>query len=131
MDTNDVETVAFNALGGADTITVGDLTGTDVANVRLDLAGDTGSGDGQNDSVIVNGTKASTPIDVSGDATGVTVSGVRAQVMLATSRRKRRRLPLAARSMRSEAPAPLKRMVSVRAWPSSVSLPSPGSHTNV
>ena len=52
-------------------------------------------------------------------------------VMLATSRRKRRRLPLAARSIFSAPAAPLKRMVSVPAWPSSVSLPSPGSHTNV
>ena len=30
MDLNDVETVDFNALGGADTITVNDLSGTDV-----------------------------------------------------------------------------------------------------
>ena len=30
MDTNDVETVDFNALGGSDTVTVNDLTGTDV-----------------------------------------------------------------------------------------------------
>ena len=30
MDTNEVETVDFNALGGADTVTVNDLTGTDV-----------------------------------------------------------------------------------------------------
>ena len=37
MDTNDIETVDFNALGGADTITVNDLTGTDVTNVNLDL----------------------------------------------------------------------------------------------
>ena len=46
MDTNDVETVAFNALGGADTITVNDLAGTDVTKVRLDLAGAPGGGDG-------------------------------------------------------------------------------------
>ena len=43
MDTNDVETVAFNALGGADTINVNDLTGTDVTNVRIDLAGTPGA----------------------------------------------------------------------------------------
>ena len=39
MDTDDVETVDFRALGGADTITVNDLTGTDVRLVRSDLAG--------------------------------------------------------------------------------------------
>src|SRR5205085_1057437 len=33
MDTNDVERVNFAALGGADTITVGDLSGTDVTEV--------------------------------------------------------------------------------------------------
>ena len=38
MDTNDVETVDFNALGGADTVTVNDLTGTDVKTVNADLA---------------------------------------------------------------------------------------------
>ena len=52
-------------------------------------------------------------------------------VMLATSRKNRRRLPLAARSMFSAAPAPLKRIVSLPDCPSMVSLPSPGSQTNV
>src|SRR6185437_4764243 len=58
MDTNGVETVDFNALGGADTITVNDLTGTDVRTVNADLAGTLGGtvGDGLADSVIVNGT---------------------------------------------------------------------------
>ena len=37
MDLNDVESINFNALGGADTITVNDLTGTDVTEVNLDL----------------------------------------------------------------------------------------------
>ena len=37
MDLNGVESIDFNALGGADTITVGDLTGTDVTQVNLDL----------------------------------------------------------------------------------------------
>ena len=39
MDLNDVERINFNALGGADTITVNDLTGTDVTEVNIDLAG--------------------------------------------------------------------------------------------
>ena len=38
MDLNDVEQINFTALGGADTITVNDLTGTDVTQVNLDLA---------------------------------------------------------------------------------------------
>ena len=37
MDLNGVENIQFNALGGADTITVNDLTGTNVNQVNLDL----------------------------------------------------------------------------------------------
>ena len=38
MDLNGVENIQFNALGGADTITVNDLTGTDVTQVNIDLS---------------------------------------------------------------------------------------------
>ena len=38
MDLNDVETIDFNALGGADTIVVNDLGGTDVRTVNVNLA---------------------------------------------------------------------------------------------
>ena len=38
MDLNGVEHIQFNALGGADTITVNDLTGTDVTQVAIDLS---------------------------------------------------------------------------------------------
>ena len=82
MDMNGVERVDVNALGGADTITVNDLTGTDVTEVNLDLASPPGSGtgDGQADSVIVNGTNGDDAIVVAGDASGVTVLGLAAQV---------------------------------------------------
>ena len=43
MDLNGVENIQFNALGGADTITVNDLTGTDVNQVNLDLGGNDGA----------------------------------------------------------------------------------------
>src|SRR5207247_8272317 len=58
MDVNGVEQVNVAALGGADTLTVNDLSGTGVTDVNLDLAGTPGSGtgDGQADTVIVNGT---------------------------------------------------------------------------
>ena len=48
MDTAGVERVDFNALGGADTVTVNDLTATDVEDVNVDLAGTLGgaTGDG-------------------------------------------------------------------------------------
>ena len=57
MDLNGVEHIQLNARGGADTITVNDLTGTDVTQVAIDLAASgQRQGDGQPDTVIVNGT---------------------------------------------------------------------------
>ena len=46
MDLNDVEAIDFNALGGADTIVVNDLSGTDVNQVDANLAATGGGGDG-------------------------------------------------------------------------------------
>ena len=84
MDTAGVETVDFNALGGTDTITVNDLSGTGVSKVNLDLAGSLGGlvGDGQVDRVTVNGTAGDDIVSVSGDAAGVSVSGLPAQVAM-------------------------------------------------
>ena len=78
MDTNGVEQVDFNALGGADLVTVNDLTGTDVSDVNIDLAGTLGggNGDGQPDRVVVNATDGDDTIDVSGDSAEVKVSGL-------------------------------------------------------
>jgi Ca2+-binding RTX toxin-like protein len=78
MDTHGVERVDFNALGGTDLVTVNDLTGTDVDDVNIDLAGTLGgaTGDGQADHVIVNGTNGDDTIDVSGDQDVVKVSGL-------------------------------------------------------
>jgi Ca2+-binding RTX toxin-like protein len=84
MDTHGVERVDFNALGGADAITVNDLTRTDVKNVNLDLAGALGGAtdDGQNDSVVVVGTNENDALNAAGDPSGVTVSGLRTQVAI-------------------------------------------------
>lgn len=82
MDADGVERVDFNALGGADTITVNDLSGTDVTEVNLNLAGtlDGVAGDGQVDNVIVNGTAGDDVAFVAGDVSGVSVLGLPAQV---------------------------------------------------
>jgi hypothetical protein len=82
MDTDSVERVDFNALGGADVVNVNDLTGTDVTDVNVDLAGALGgaTGDGQPDQVVVNATNDNDQINVSGDANGVNVSGLAATV---------------------------------------------------
>jgi Ca2+-binding RTX toxin-like protein len=82
MDCDGVEVVKFNALGGADKITVNDLTGTDVKNVNLDLASPAGSGQGDNigDSVIVNATTNDDVVTVSNNAAGIVVQGLAATV---------------------------------------------------
>ncbi len=78
MDLNDVETVDFHALGGADTITAGDLSGTDLVTANLDLAATAGggTGDGGVDKVIVDGTNGDDVAVVVGDATGGSVFGL-------------------------------------------------------
>jgi Ca2+-binding RTX toxin-like protein len=80
MDTARVERVDFNALGGADLVTVNDLSGTDVTSVNVNLAGALGgaAGDGQADRVVVNATNGNDTIDVSGDADDAKVSGLAA-----------------------------------------------------
>jgi len=79
MDTHGVENVQIAALGGADTITVNDLTGTDVQNVAIDLSATRGSnqGDGQADTVIINGTNGDDAITVTESNGVVTVVGSR------------------------------------------------------
>jgi Ca2+-binding RTX toxin-like protein len=78
MDTNGVERVDVNALNGPDLVAVDDLSGTDVNDVNVDLAGALGgaAGDGEADQVVVNATNGDDAIDVSGDASEVKVSGL-------------------------------------------------------
>ena len=80
MDTDDVEVVDFKAFGGADSVTVEDLGATDVRDVKVDLAGAAGGGDGQADRVVVDATDGNDRIDVSGGAGAVKVSGLAATV---------------------------------------------------
>jgi hypothetical protein len=57
MDTVGVETLNIRALGGADTITVNDGTGTALDTVNIDLSSSQGTGDNAIDTVTVNGTQ--------------------------------------------------------------------------
>jgi len=84
MDLNSVEQIRFNALGGADNIVVGDLTGTGVTQVVIDLAGtlDGGSGDGQLDTVAVTGTPGVDHINVTAGSTTIKVDGLSEQVVI-------------------------------------------------
>jgi Ca2+-binding RTX toxin-like protein len=78
MDLNDVEDVDVKALGGADQLTVNDLSGTDVATVAPDLGG----ADNAADNVIANGTAGDDVISVSGSGTTATVAGLRARIAI-------------------------------------------------
>lgn len=85
MDVNGTERVDLNARGGADTITVGDLTGTGVTELNVNLAGANGAGDAAADTVIVNGTRGNDSIGIAGDANGIDVVGLAAQVHITGS----------------------------------------------
>ncbi|MET0457640.1 MAG: hypothetical protein ABW195_00205 [Ilumatobacteraceae bacterium] len=76
MDMDDVEQLDLTALGGVDTILVGDMSGTDFRHAAIDLAGPGGVGDQQADSVTVEGTARADRIDVTADGTAVTVAGL-------------------------------------------------------
>ncbi len=84
MDTDDVERVNLNALGGADTVTVGDLRRTDVRRVDIDLGAqlNTRGGDAAIDAVTVTGTPGRDRIKASGSDGNVRVSGLAADVRL-------------------------------------------------
>jgi len=78
MDVNGTENVNFVALGGADTVTVNNLAGTNVSQVNIDLSSTPGSGvgDAQADSVIVAGTRKADSIGISGSGGNVAVTGL-------------------------------------------------------
>src|SRR5215813_1183945 len=87
MDVNGVEHIQLNALGGADSVTVNDLSGTGVTQVAIDLASPPGSGAGDlaADSVTVNGTKGDDHIDVLGQGGSLTVAGLPELVTISAS----------------------------------------------
>src|SRR5436190_8800512 len=63
MNLSAIEDIRLNVLGGADDVKVGDLIGTGVAKVTVDL-GANGTGDRQPDKVTVNGTARADQISV-------------------------------------------------------------------
>jgi len=96
MDLNDVENIDFRALGGADNIVIGDLSGTDVTSIALDLRGPNGNGngDGAADSITANGTQGDDVFGVAGDANGVTVFGLQAGIEISFAESSNDRLTL-------------------------------------
>ena len=97
MDTAGVERVDFNALGGADSVTVNDLTGTDVTNVDLDLAAAPGgTGDGVADTITVNATNNGDLVKVAGGNGSATVTGLAATVAISNAEPAKDTLTIAA-----------------------------------
>jgi len=78
MDFDAIEHVNVRALGSADTITVGDVGGTDVKSVDVDLNGFGGVGDGAADTVVVQGTSRRDVVGVTRDGGRVVVDGLAA-----------------------------------------------------
>jgi hypothetical protein len=84
MDLNSVEVLDLRALGGADSVTVDDLTKTDLRRVVVDLASAIGgtAADNAADAVTVNGTADLDTIDVSANGDAVDVDGLPAFVRI-------------------------------------------------
>jgi len=84
MDLNDVEHITINTGAGTDTVNVHDLSGTDVDQVTVNHAGTIGgvTPDGAADNVIVNGTNGDDVVTVSGDASGIHVTGLGAEIVI-------------------------------------------------
>jgi Ca2+-binding RTX toxin-like protein len=78
MDLDGVEQVDLAAQGGADNLTVDDLTATDVRTVNSDLATD-----GAADQVIVNATNGDDAITAAGATGSATVTGLAATINVA------------------------------------------------
>jgi hypothetical protein len=84
MDLDDVETIDVNAVGGTDSVTVNDLSGTDLRRVNVDLADALGgsSSDRQADTVTVVGTKGDDSIAADANGSAVDISGLAAFVRI-------------------------------------------------
>ncbi|HYA08527.1 MAG TPA: calcium-binding protein, partial [Gaiellaceae bacterium] len=79
MDLDGIEHLHYRALGGADTVTVDDLAGTDARTVDVDLSGSGGGGDGAADTVIANGTAGNDAAELVNDDGALAVDGLAAE----------------------------------------------------
>jgi len=87
MDLSSIKTLDLFTRGGADTITVNDLSGTGLTKANLDLSGTTGTGtgDGAQDTVVVNGTDGPDHVELSSVGTNVLVAGLAPALEIAGS----------------------------------------------
>ena len=84
MDLDGIQELDLNALGGADTFAVNDLSGTDITNVNVDLSV-AGAGDKAADSVTVNGTDNRDRVHVEAERGRVDVEGLQAETRITGS----------------------------------------------
>ena len=82
MDMDGVERLDLTALGGVDTMTVNDMSGTDFRVADVDLSAATGGGDGAVDIVTVNGTQNADRVQVIAAGARVDVSGLKAETRI-------------------------------------------------
>jgi Ca2+-binding RTX toxin-like protein len=80
MDTNDVEAFDINALGGADSLVVNDISGTDLVRIGANLAATGGGDDAAVDNVVVNATQGDDVVVVNGQTRNAEVNGLQARV---------------------------------------------------
>lgn len=76
MDMSGIETANVGTLGSPDTVTVGDLTGTGLRKVNVNLAAFGGVGDGSADAVVVDGTAAADNVTLSNAGDALIVGGL-------------------------------------------------------
>jgi Ca2+-binding RTX toxin-like protein len=80
MDLDGVESILAKTLGGADRLVVDDLSGTDITQVRADLAATGGGDDGQPDTIVAGATNGDDVVSVSGAGSNLQATGLRATV---------------------------------------------------
>ena len=86
LSVSGVERVEYHALGGSDSITVGDLSGTGVTRVTIDLASSApGVSDGVPDLVSMSGRGGNDTVTISGNTAAITVAGLGPAIIINTS----------------------------------------------
>lgn len=86
LDLNGIERIVFRAFGGADNISVGNLSGTDVTSVAINLAAALGSvgGDGQADQISIAGTQKADDVKIVATPTAHVIDGLPWRIVLAS-----------------------------------------------
>ena len=87
MDQANVERVELLTAGGTDTIEVGDLRGTDIRELHIDLAGAVGgsTGDGAADSVTLTGAARSEVLEVRSSGDDIIINGLSQRTRIANA----------------------------------------------